>query len=138
MWRHRGALRDRGPGGRLGRRGLPYLTVFQVVLPLTAPAVDVFALYGLLFLPWSHLALAWFGLLGLQALTAAYALRLDRERYGPLWSLPLQQVVYRQVMYLVVVQSVVTVLLGSRLGWHRMVRTGAVAALAETGRPAAG
>ncbi|MEV0425179.1 bifunctional polysaccharide deacetylase/glycosyltransferase family 2 protein [Micromonospora sp. NPDC050495] len=130
MWKHRHALREPGAGGKLGRRGLPYLTVFQIVLPLTAPAVDVFALYGLLFLPWSTLAVAWLGLLLLQAGTAAYALRLDRERFGPLWALPLQQLVYRQVMYLVVVQSVVTAVIGNRLRWQRMVRTGEAAALA--------
>ncbi|MEV4758900.1 bifunctional polysaccharide deacetylase/glycosyltransferase family 2 protein [Micromonospora sp. NPDC049559] len=133
MWKHRAAVAERGPGGRLGRVGLAYLAVFQVLLPLAAPAVDVFALYGLLFLPWSQLLLAWFGLLALQALTAGYALHLDRERYGPLWSLPLQQVVYRQVMYLVVIQSVVTVLMGTRLRWHRMVRTGEAAAFARAG-----
>ncbi|MFU8851002.1 bifunctional polysaccharide deacetylase/glycosyltransferase family 2 protein [Micromonospora sp. SL1-18] len=129
MWKHRHALREPGVGGKLGRRGLPYLTVFQVLLPLAAPAVDVFAVYGLLFLPWSKLVLAWLGLLLLQGFTAAYALRLDRERYGPLWALPFQQLVYRQVMYLVVVQSVVTALVGNRLHWQRMARTGEAAAM---------
>jgi hypothetical protein len=103
--------------------------VFQFALPLAAPAVDILAVYGLLFLPWAALAAAWLGLLLMQGLTAWYALRLDGERYGPLWSLPLQQVVYRQLMYLVVVQSVVTALIGNRLRWHRMVRTGQAAAL---------
>ncbi|MCM0676962.1 bifunctional polysaccharide deacetylase/glycosyltransferase family 2 protein [Micromonospora phytophila] len=138
MWKHRHALREPGAGGKLGRRGLPYLTVFQIVLPLAAPAVDVYAVYGLLFLPWSTLLLAWAGLLLLQGATAAYALRLDGERYGPLWSLPFQQLVYRQVMYLVVVQSVVTALIGNRLRWQRMVRTGEAAALVgvtPAGRP---
>ncbi|MGI5524953.1 bifunctional polysaccharide deacetylase/glycosyltransferase family 2 protein [Micromonospora sp. CA-259024] len=134
MWKHRHALWESGAGGKLGRRGLPYLAVFQIILPLTAPAVDVFAVYGLLFLPWSTLALAWAGLLLLQAVTAGYALRLDRERYGPLWALPLQQLVYRQLMYLVVVQSVVTALIGNRLRWQRMVRTGEAAALVGAGR----
>ncbi|MGC5305770.1 bifunctional polysaccharide deacetylase/glycosyltransferase family 2 protein [Micromonospora zamorensis] len=134
MWKHRHALRESGAGGKLGRRGLPYLTLFQILLPLTAPAVDVFAVYGLLFLPWSTLALSWAGLLLLQAVTAAYALRLDRERYGPLWALPFQQVLYRQLMYLVVVQSVVTALIGNRLRWQRMVRTGEAAALIGAGR----
>ncbi|MFB9238041.1 bifunctional polysaccharide deacetylase/glycosyltransferase family 2 protein [Plantactinospora siamensis] len=133
MWKHRRTVRSGGPAGKLGRRALPYLAVFQVGLPLVAPAVDVYAVYGLVFLPGSQLAAAWFGLLALQALTAGYALHLDRERYGPLWSLPFQQVVYRQLMYLVVVQSVVTALLGNRLRWHRMVRTGEAAALIAPG-----
>jgi hypothetical protein len=43
---------------------------------------------------------------------------------GPLWSLALQQFVYRQLMYLVVIQSVFTALAGSRLRWQRMERYG--------------
>lgn len=130
MWKHRRALVQRGAAGRLGRRGLTYLTLFQVLLPLAAPAVDVYAVYGMVFLPPVQTAAMWAGLTLAQALTAAYALRLDGERLGPLWSLPLQQLVYRQMMYLVVIQSAATALLGSRLRWHRMARTGAATALA--------
>jgi cellulose synthase/poly-beta-1,6-N-acetylglucosamine synthase-like glycosyltransferase/peptidoglycan/xylan/chitin deacetylase (PgdA/CDA1 family) len=131
MWKHRRSVIERGPAGKLGRRGLAYLLIFQVLLPLLAPAVDVFGLYGLLFLPLAKVALIWCGLLAAQAATAAYALRLDGERYGPLWSLPLQQFVYRQLMYLVVVQSTIMALTGGRLRWHRMVRTGAATTYAR-------
>ncbi|HET6213154.1 MAG TPA: glycosyltransferase [Micromonosporaceae bacterium] len=132
MWKHRRAVIQRGGAGRLGRRGLAYLVLFQVMLPLTAPAIDVFAVYGVAFLPLWRAGAVWLGMLFLQTLIAAYALHLDRERYGPLWTLPLQQVVYRQLMYLVVVQAAVTALLGSRLRWHRMARTGSAAALAAS------
>ena len=40
--------------------------------------------------------------------------------------LPLQQFVYRQLMYLVVIQSVFTALAGSRLRWQRMERYGSL------------
>jgi hypothetical protein len=93
--------------------------------------VDVYGLYGLFFLPLGKVAVVWAGFVGVQILTAGLALRLDRERYGPLWSLPLQQIVYRQLMYLVVFQSTVMALLGGRLRWHRMVRTGAASAHAR-------
>ena len=43
---------------------------------------------------------------------------------GPLWSFPLQQLVYRQLMYLVVIQSVWNALAGSRVRWQRMERYG--------------
>ncbi|MET7392404.1 bifunctional polysaccharide deacetylase/glycosyltransferase family 2 protein [Dactylosporangium sp. NPDC005572] len=131
-WKHRRALRERGPGGRLGRRGLVYLALFQMLLPLTAPLVDVYAVYGLIFLPLWQVAAVWCGFTALQVLAAAYALRLDREPVRSLWTVPLQQVVYRQLLYLVVVQSSVAALLGGRQRWQAMARTGQAAAVATT------
>ncbi|MFM9371953.1 glycosyltransferase [Streptomyces sp. Da 82-17] len=124
MWKHRRSLLEMGPAGRFGRRGLTYLTLFQVVLPLFAPVVDVFALYGLFFRDPTEAVLVWLGFLVVQLITAGYALRLDGERLRELWALPLQLFVYRQLLYLVVIQSVITALLGTRLKWHRMLRTG--------------
>jgi cellulose synthase/poly-beta-1,6-N-acetylglucosamine synthase-like glycosyltransferase/peptidoglycan/xylan/chitin deacetylase (PgdA/CDA1 family) len=127
MWKHRRAVVSGGAAGKLGRRGLLYLLLFQVLLPLVAPVVDVFAVYGLVFLDPQRVIGLWLGFLALQAAMGAYAFRLDGERTGPLWTLPLQQVVYRQLMYLVVIQSVATALAGSRLRWQRMERYGTLA-----------
>ena len=55
-----------------------------------------------------------------------YAFRLDGESPRSLWSLPLQQFVYRQLMYLVVVQSSFTAVTGYRLRWQRMERYGSL------------
>ncbi|MFI5533600.1 bifunctional polysaccharide deacetylase/glycosyltransferase family 2 protein [Kitasatospora sp. NPDC051853] len=126
MWKHRGALAQRGQAGKLGRRGLGYLLLFQVLLPLLAPVVDVFALYGLVFLDPGRIIGLWAAFLALQFAMGAYAFRLDGEKLGPLWTLPLQQFVYRQLMYLVVIQSVCTALAGSRLRWQRMQRYGSL------------
>nr|WP_238342384.1 bifunctional polysaccharide deacetylase/glycosyltransferase family 2 protein [Actinopolymorpha rutila] len=127
MWKHRHALVERGPSGRFGRRALPYLAVFQVVLPLLAPAVDVFALYGLFFGEPARVVAVWAAFVAVQAFLGAYALRLDGERLTPLWTLPLQQFVYRQLMYLVVIQSVVTAVAGAPLRWHVIRREGTFA-----------
>ncbi|MEV8516343.1 bifunctional polysaccharide deacetylase/glycosyltransferase family 2 protein [Dactylosporangium sp. NPDC051484] len=126
-WKHRGAILERGGGGRLGRRGVLYLVMFQMLLPLAAPLVDVYAIYGALFLPWAQVAAVWCGFTVLQMATTAYALRLDGERLAPLWSIPLQQVIYRQLLYLVVVQGTVAALLGGRQRWRAMARTGLAA-----------
>ncbi len=128
MWKHRRSVVEGRSSGRLGRRGLAYLLMFQVLLPLASPAVDVYALGGLLFLPLTRVLAVWAGFTVAQMLAAAYALWLDRERLGPLWTIPLQQIVYRQMMYLVVIQSTVMALTGGRLRWHRLVRTGAATA----------
>jgi hypothetical protein len=132
VWKHKSALWSRGEG-KVGRRGLPYLILFQIMLPALAPLVDLFAVYGLLFFDPVSVAVYWGGFNALQLMLALYAFRLDRESPAPLWAMPLQQFVYRQLMYLVVIESIVSALLGLRLRWHRSERTGEVV-IAETGR----
>ncbi len=127
MWKHRRAVAERGRSGRFGRMCLTYLTLFQVLLPLVAPAIDVSSIYGLVFLNPVHVAAFWLGFLALQVAAGAYALRIDRERLRALWVLPFQQVVYRQLMYLVTIQSVMTALLGTRQRWQAIRRTGVFA-----------
>jgi hypothetical protein len=132
MWKHRGAWVQRGQAGKFGRRGLTYLLLFQVLLPLLAPVVDVFSIYGLVFLDPLRVVLVWLAFMVVQMAMGLYAFRLDGERAGPLWTLPLQQFVYRQLMYLVVIQSVFTALAGTRLRWQRMERYGSLQAPAST------
>jgi cellulose synthase/poly-beta-1,6-N-acetylglucosamine synthase-like glycosyltransferase/peptidoglycan/xylan/chitin deacetylase (PgdA/CDA1 family) len=122
-WKHRAALWRRGEE-RIGRRGIPYLVLFQIALPMLAPLVDVFALYGLLFLNPLEVAAYWGGFTALQLLLAVYAFRLDRESLKPLWTMPLQQFAYRQLMYLVVIESAASALRGVQLRWQRSERTG--------------
>ncbi|MFC0848055.1 bifunctional polysaccharide deacetylase/glycosyltransferase family 2 protein [Streptomyces noboritoensis] len=128
IWKHRRAVFERGPSGRFGRVGLPLVSLFMVLAPLLAPLIDVFLLYGLVFGPTQKTVVAWLGVLVIQLVCAAYAFRLDRERLTHLVSLPLQQVLYRQLMYVVLLQSWITALTGGRLRWQKLRRTGAVEA----------
>jgi cellulose synthase/poly-beta-1,6-N-acetylglucosamine synthase-like glycosyltransferase/peptidoglycan/xylan/chitin deacetylase (PgdA/CDA1 family) len=122
VYKHRGAVLVKGD--RIGRRAVPYLFLFQVVMPLCAPLIDLFALYGIFFLDPLPIALAWIAFNLVQLGLGLYAFRLDGEDPRPLLVMPLQQLVYRQMMYLVVIESVINALAGSRLLWQRMERTG--------------
>ena len=125
VWKHKAAI-SRGDEGRIGRRGLPYLVLFQIVLPTVAPVVDLFTLYGLLFLDPLPTLGYWAIFNVVQLGLGWYAFRLDREPIGPLWALPLQQFVYRQFMYIVVIESIISALRGTRLRWQHLQRTGEV------------
>ncbi|WP_189328932.1 bifunctional polysaccharide deacetylase/glycosyltransferase family 2 protein [Actinoplanes ianthinogenes] len=126
MWKHRRALFDKGPSGRFGRVGLPFLALFGVALPMLAPVVDIMLVYGLVFWELKETLIAWLGMLALQVFTALVAFRFDREPVKALWRLPLQQFAYRQLMYLVLIQSATTALTGGRLRWHKLNRAGLV------------
>ncbi|MCX5149981.1 glycosyltransferase [Streptomyces sp. NBC_00320] len=131
MWKHRGAVTSRGPAGRFGRLGLPLVVLFGVVAPLLAPLVDMFLLYGVLFGDAPITLTSWGGFILLQAALSWYAFRLDSEKPWHLISLPIQQLVYRQLMYIVLLQSAITAMTGGRLRWQKLRRTGEVAVPVE-------
>ena len=110
----------------MGRRGLPYLLLFQITLPLLAPLIDVFSTYAFFFLGARWVAAYWAIFTALQLALGWYAFSLDGESKRTLWAMPLQQFVYRQLMYLVAVESVLTALRGTRLRWQPSDRTGDV------------
>lgn len=91
-----------------------------------APLIDVFTVYAMIFVDFRASLLAWLAVLAVQLFCAAYAFRLDREKYRFLLMLPLQQLAYRQLMYLVLIHSCVTAATGGRLRWQKLKRTGEV------------
>jgi cellulose synthase/poly-beta-1,6-N-acetylglucosamine synthase-like glycosyltransferase/peptidoglycan/xylan/chitin deacetylase (PgdA/CDA1 family) len=133
VWKHRRAFLRRSEG-RIGRIGLPYLVLFQIALPLLAPLIDIFALYGILFLDPLPVIGYWVGFNLLVLAQGAYAFHLDRERARVLWALPLQTFVYRQLMYLVVLQSVASAVQGLRLRWQHVERSGDIEVAPQTQR----
>ncbi|MET8804776.1 glycosyltransferase [Streptomyces sp. NPDC004546] len=130
LWKHRKSLTDKGASGRFGRVGMPLVVIFQIVTPVFAPLIDVFTVYSMIFVDFRAALLAWLAVLGIQLTCAAYAFRLDREKYRYLLMMPLQQLAYRQMMYLVLIHSCITALTGGRLRWQKLKRTG------EVGTPA--
>lgn len=122
------AASSRGGSTHLGRVGLLTTAVFQIVLPLLAPMVDVYLLYGLVFLDPLRTLAIWGAALAVQTAAGVVAFRLEGESLWGLVLLPLQQLVYRQLMYAVLIQSVGSAVLGARLGWQKIPRAGSFSA----------
>lgn len=114
-----------------GARAVVAIALFQVLLPLCAPLIDLFAIYSIVFLDPMPI-LAFWGAFNLFQLVLAWAaFGFDEERRTTLWALPLQQLLHRQISYLVVYDALISALLGSSLSWGRLDRTGEVTVLAE-------
>ena len=125
LWKHRAALSVGDPTDRrLALLGLGTTAMFQIVLPLLAPMVDVYLVYGMVFLAPVRTAVIWASVMAIQLISGAIAFRLEGEKLRGLLLLPLQQLVYRQLMYAVLIQSIATALAGSRLGWQKAPRIG--------------
>ncbi|MFI0444805.1 bifunctional polysaccharide deacetylase/glycosyltransferase family 2 protein [Actinomadura sp. 6N118] len=124
LWKHRAVFGRRGRFTLFGTVGMPYLLLTHLVVPLLSPLADVLVLFELLHLrPWRALVL-FAVFLALQLVTSLVAFRLDGERLRVLWMVPVQQLVYRQVMFLVTLHSLLYVALGVPLRWHKLHRVG--------------
>ena len=127
MWKHRSGWSSDNPvERRYMRRCLTYMTLCQVAFPMIAPAVDLFAIWGLLSLnPWLVGGI-WLAFMLVDLIVSATAFRADGENLRALWALPLIQFGHRQLLYAVVVHSLATAVCGVRLRRQRMERYGSL------------
>ncbi|MGB6429317.1 MAG: glycosyltransferase [Candidatus Acidiferrales bacterium] len=135
FWKHRDTL-GRWRYGTLGFVALPNIFLFQLLLPLFSPIIDLLFIGSLVFwglaqfhftkLPplWTtadvELSLLFFGgfmLIDLLTCVIAFALE-KREDWSLLWPVLLQRFYYRQMMYVVLFRAVMGAVKGRSVGWR--------------------
>ena len=136
FWKHRDTL-FRPKYGTLGWIALPNIFVFQLLLPLVSPIIDLMFLgsvgmWGLmqLHLSWvpqtmfdtanlQRSVLFFLGFLLIDVLTCVVAFALERdEDWTLLIPVLLQRFYYRQLMYVVLFRSVKEAVSGRPVGWR--------------------
>ena len=140
--KHSRALIDGGPLG-IALVTIPNVYLFQFAFTLLAPVVDAMLLWNASSALASSLlasglqdtdslrliAAYWLLFQTLDLAAAAVALRLDGAPKS--WSLLplilLQRFCYRQLLYVVAIQSITTAVKGRIVGWGKLARTGRVA-----------
>ena len=136
LWKHRaGLFNPKQPV--LGFVALPQIWLFQIFLTVAAPLVDlaivsslIWALYGRAYHPveWSpddffRSVFYWAAFIFLDLSAGALGMALERRApWKDLVWLPVQRFGYRQLMYYVVVKSVVSAIRGYRVGWGKLER----------------
>ena len=135
LWKHRDTL-GRKKYGTLGWIALPNMFLFQLVLPLFSPLIDLLflgslLLWGLAQLRVPHLPQLWtsadvelsmlffMGFMLIDLLTCVIAFTLERhEDWSLLWPLLIQRFYYRQMMYVVLFRAVMGAVQGKSVGWR--------------------
>src|ERR1700674_4066003 len=135
FWKHRDTL-GRNKYGTLGWIALPNMFLFQLLLPLFSPVIDLLflgslVLYGASQFHFTHLeqiytaadiqrSLVFFiGFMLIDFLTCIVAFTLEHhEDWSLLWPLLLQRFYYRQMMYFVLFRSVMGAVQGRSGGWR--------------------
>ncbi len=142
LWKHRAVIRARQPLG-LALVGLPQAWLFQIVFAMISPVIDlalVVSAVGTAVRVHQHgwaqtqsdvltMAAFWIVFTAIDLLCGFIAYRLEpRERRYPFWRLVTQRIVYRQLMYGVVLRAIGAALSGPLVGWGKLERTGRAAA----------
>ncbi len=143
VWKHGRAF---GRKGALGWIALPNIVVFQLLLPLVSPFIDIMFLIGALsylvdrsFHPETANPASFLKLLGfflafmvIDFLASALAFLLERRqadsREDP-WLLAhvwLQRFAYRQLFSIVLLRTLYRALTGRPFAWHKLERTAAL------------
>jgi cellulose synthase/poly-beta-1,6-N-acetylglucosamine synthase-like glycosyltransferase/peptidoglycan/xylan/chitin deacetylase (PgdA/CDA1 family) len=135
FWKHRDTL-GRSKYGTLGWIALPNVFLFQLLLPLFSPVIDLLflgslILYGLSQFHFTHLPQFWtaadvqrslvffIGFMLIDFMTCIVAFTLERhEDWSLLWPLLLQRFYYRQMMYVVLFRAVMGAVQGKSVGWR--------------------
>lgn len=121
LWKHRGAL---GQDGAFGAIALPSLWLYQILFPAVSPFMDIAVVYALVVGNFAQVALMYLAIFAAELVAATIAIVMDR---GDLTLLPwlfLQRFVYRQLMYYVILKSIVSAVRGHAVGWNKFERTG--------------
>jgi len=127
FWKHRGNMFVRR-NPNLGWVVLPNILIFQLILPLLSPLVDITLIFSL-FMPKGGIIVAlYFGYYLLDMCISYLAFRFDGEKFTlrEAVNLFLQRIIYRQLLWYVLVKGYLRALKGELAAWGFLKRTGSV------------
>ena len=127
FWKHRGNLFVRR-NPNLGWVVLPNMLVFQLILPLLSPLVDLTLIFSLFMPKGGIIALLYFGYYFLDLCISMLAFRFDGEKFTirEVGNLFLQRIIYRQFLWYVLVKGYLRAMKGELAAWGFLKRTGSV------------
>ena len=151
VYKHRGVFARKGA---LGWVALPNIVIFQILLPLVSPFIDIMFVVGTIwyyiqkhFHPDStdpadfhKLVLFFFAFLVIDFVASAIAFALERSRPDDkedVWLLSqvwLQRFAYRQLFSIVLFKTLKRALEGRKFAWDKLERTAAVNYVPEENR----
>lgn len=126
LWKHRDALFSKKQK-TLGFIALPNTWLYQVVFQSLSPLTDILFFLGIIGGHRIETVITYIVFFLIDLLITCYAFHLEGEKKRPLISLFIQRIVYRQLMTYVVYKSILSALMGVKVGWNKLKRLGNVA-----------
>ncbi len=132
FWKHRGTVFN-PKYKNFGMIAMPNILIYQMILPVLAPLADIIlvlsiiaASFGVIVASVPHIILYYIIFTFIDVAGAALAFAFEKENHFKLiWMLP-QRLIYRQLMYYILIKSFNKAIKGELQGWGALKRTGSV------------
>ena len=132
FWKHRDTIFNK-KYKNFGMIAMPNILIFQILLPVLAPLADIIlvvsllaASLGIVVSSLPHIILYYCIFTLIDVAGAALAFAYEKENHLKLiWMLP-QRLIYRQMMYYILLKSINKAIKGELQGWGALNRTGSV------------
>ncbi|MCK5506449.1 MAG: glycosyltransferase, partial [Thermodesulfovibrionia bacterium] len=125
FWKYKSSLFSNSRPA-LGWIVLPNIALYGTVVPLFSPLMDTILILSLLFGVWKEVLLAYILYTFFDMLYATIALWNEKGNRKLLWAIPLQRICYRQIMYYVVIKSIIKAVEGTSVLWNKVRKPGNV------------
>jgi cellulose synthase/poly-beta-1,6-N-acetylglucosamine synthase-like glycosyltransferase/peptidoglycan/xylan/chitin deacetylase (PgdA/CDA1 family)/spore germination protein YaaH len=127
FWKHHDLLFAKKPRN-LGWILLPNLLIFQLILPLLSPIVDIYFIIGLFSKHPLPIVLAYFAYFAIDIGISMLAFKFDKLKFTPRLMILffIQRILYRQLFFYVIIKSYIKALKGELISWGFLKRTGNV------------
>ena len=132
FWKHRDTVFN--PRYKnFGMVAMPNILIYQMILPVLAPLADIIlvlsllaASFGIIVASIPHIILYYIIFSFIDIAGAALAFAYEKENHVKLlWMIP-QRLIYRQLMYYILLKSFNKAIKGELQGWGALKRTGSV------------
>ncbi len=123
FWKHKGVMVER-PGSVITLVVLPNVLVYNILLPLAYPFTDAALLFGLIFGELHTLVIPFLLFTLFDMSYALWGVWKEPGAWRLLVAVPLQRVVYRQLLYLSVMRGVVRAFEGTGSSWNKFRKVG--------------
>jgi cellulose synthase/poly-beta-1,6-N-acetylglucosamine synthase-like glycosyltransferase/spore germination protein YaaH/peptidoglycan/xylan/chitin deacetylase (PgdA/CDA1 family) len=125
IWKNRNLL-FRTKNANLGFIALPNILLFQFILPVISPIIDILTLLSLFGNFWKQTLMYYLLFSVVDFIVSIFAFRLEKESLRDIWLLIPQRIIYRQFIYYVLIKSIVSAITGGLVKWGTLKRTGTV------------
>ncbi len=108
----------------LGWLVLPNIALYNTVIPLFSPLADILAIITIIFGGGDGVLEVYLLFTLFDLFYASLAFRGERKNIKLLFVLPFQRLFYRQIMYYIIIKSIIKAIEGTHALWNKVRRTG--------------